>query len=60
MPVDSVHSTIEPIVGKLTIWAPSEWPTIICNSRTSWFNCIEIGHSEFKNWKSFTNLLLTK
>lgn len=61
MPVDSVHSTIESFVRRRTIWAPSEWPTIIRNARTnpSGYNCIEIGHSEFENWKSFANLLLS-
>ena len=29
MPVDSIHSTINSFLGKKTIMAPSEWPTII-------------------------------
>lgn len=33
MPVDSVHSVIERCVNKKTIWAPSEWSTMIRNAR---------------------------
>jgi len=33
MPVDSVHSTIESNLKKKIVWAPSEWPRIIVNSR---------------------------
>lgn len=60
MPVDSVHSTIESFVRNRTIWAPSEWPTIIRSARTnpSGYDCIEMEHTDFKNWKSFADLLL--
>lgn len=33
MPVDSVHACIEYKTKKKTVWAPSEWATIITNSR---------------------------
>lgn len=34
MPVDSVHASIEHEVKNKTVWAPSEWATIITNSRS--------------------------
>lgn len=33
MPVDSIHSTVESFVRNKTVWAPSEWPTMITNVR---------------------------
>ncbi|KAF0692118.1 Uncharacterized protein FWK35_00035884, partial [Aphis craccivora] len=49
MPVDSVHACIEKHLKRKTVWAPSEWPTIIRNSRTKFgpYNTVEINHSDF-------------
>lgn len=60
MPVDSVHSTIESFVRNRTIWAPSEWPTVIRNARTNpWgYECIKLSHNDFYNWKLFADSLL--
>lgn len=33
MSVDSIHANIERFVNKKTIWAPSEWLTLIRNAR---------------------------
>lgn len=55
MPVDSIHSTIESFIRNRTVWAPSEWYTIISNARTcpKKYNCIELNHFDFKDWKTF-------
>lgn len=60
MPVDSIHSTIESFIRNRTIWAPSEWYTIISNARTNprKYNCIELTNSDFKDWKTFSQALL--
>ena len=37
MPVDSMHATIERAVRKTTVWAPSQWPTIMEMARKNPF-----------------------
>lgn len=56
MPVDSIHSTIESFVRNRTVWAPSEWYTLISNSRTNpnGYKCIAMSHTDFKNWKQYS------
>lgn len=53
MPVDSVHATIERFLKRRIIWAPSEWDTIIANSRTKpkHFKTIRMQYNEFFDWK---------
>lgn len=60
MPVDSIHSTIESFVRNKTVWAPSEWPTIITNSRTNPTGYVVyiLKHTDFMDWKSFSQALL--
>ncbi|KAE9543380.1 hypothetical protein AGLY_002180 [Aphis glycines] len=52
MPVDSMHACIEKYLKRKTVWAPSEWPTIIRNSRTKFgpYNTVELNHSDFLDW----------
>ena len=59
MPVDSVHATIEREVKNKTVWAPSEWATIITNSRTrpKPYEVIVLGHDDFYDWKTVQNRL---
>lgn len=60
MPVDSIHATIESFSKGRTIWAPSEWATIISNSRTTprCYESIVLNHLEFKDWKSYSKAYL--
>lgn len=54
MPVDSIHATIEKFIKNKSVWAPSEWPTIIRNSRIK-PRPIEVENNfteDFLNWKS--------
>lgn len=62
MPVDSIHSTIESFTRNRTVWAPSEWPTVIRSARTNpcCYECISLKHSDFLNWKLFSDTLLPK
>lgn len=60
MPVDSIHSTIESFIRNKTVWATSEWPTIITNSRydpTGYFVHV-LNYTDFMDWKSFSQALL--
>lgn len=54
MPVDSVHATIESNLKNKIIWAPSEWPTVIVNSRTQPepYEVEVMKHTDFKDFKS--------
>lgn len=60
MPVDSIHATIESFIKRRTIWAPSEWTTIISNSRTKpkTYETILLNHADFMDWKSFSKSLI--
>ncbi|CAH1099160.1 unnamed protein product [Psylliodes chrysocephalus] len=52
MPVDSVHATIQNKVRIQVIWAPSEWPTVIRNSRQDKpYNIIKLMYNEFSDFK---------
>lgn len=53
MPVDSVHSTIERVVRKKIIWAPSEWPTVIKMARHTpkAYNVESLTYKNFKDYK---------
>ncbi|XP_031329498.1 uncharacterized protein LOC116160452 [Photinus pyralis] len=53
MPVDSVHATIERFINKRTVWAPSEWHTLIANARVNHtpFEVINMKHTDFMSWK---------
>lgn len=59
MPVDSIHSTIESFIRNRTVWAPSEWFTMISNARTNPqdYKCILVNHSDFKDWKTFSQVM---
>lgn len=60
MPVDSIHSTIESFVRNKTVWAPSEWPTMITNARTNptGYTVNVMNHEDFLDWKSFCQALI--
>lgn len=60
MPVDSIHSTIESFVRNKTVWAPSEWPTMITNARSdpTGYIVYVLNHGDFMDWKSFSQALL--
>lgn len=60
MPVDSIHSTVESFTRNKVVWAPSEWPTIITNARSNptSYTVITLNHSDFLDWKSFSQTLL--
>lgn len=60
MPVDSIHSTIESFIDRRVVWAPSEWATMITNSRTDPKNyeVIELSHLDFRDWKNFSASLI--
>lgn len=62
MPVDSIHSTIESFTRNRTVWAPSEWPTVIRSARTNpyGYECVSLKHSDFLNWKLFSDVLIPK
>lgn len=59
MPVDSIHSTIESFIRDRSVWAPSEWYTVISNARTrpAGYECVLMNNGEFKDWKSFSQVL---
>jgi hypothetical protein len=52
LPVDSVHSIIESNLKKI-IWVPSEWPTVIVNSRFNPkpYEVIKLCHNDFMDYK---------
>lgn len=60
MPVDSVHAAIEHGVRNKTVWAPSEWPTLItnCRSKPKPYEVIVLSHTDFYDWKAIQNKLL--
>ncbi|XP_022835000.1 uncharacterized protein LOC111362540 [Spodoptera litura] len=60
MPVDSIHSTIESFVRNRTVWAPSEWPTMITNARSNPKGYVVnvLNYGDFKDWKSYSQALL--
>lgn len=60
MPVDSMHACIESNYRDKTIWAPSEWPTIVTNSRISprQYNVEVLNHKTFRNWKEIQQSVL--
>lgn len=57
MTADSVHGVIENAVHKKTVYAPSEWLTIISNARYSPFpyNVIKMEYSDFEDWKAIAD-----
>ncbi|CAG5051910.1 unnamed protein product [Parnassius apollo] len=60
MPVDSIHSTIESFVRNKTVWAPSEWPTMLTNARNKPrnYNVNVLNYGDFMDWKNFSQALL--
>lgn len=60
MPVDSVHSAVENFIRNKTVWAPSEWPTMITNARSDPTGYVVkvLRYSDFLDWKSFSQVLL--
>jgi len=53
MPVDSVHASIERFVRDKTVWASSEWATLIRNARINPkpIEVKQLPYSDFYNWK---------
>ncbi|CAH1101742.1 unnamed protein product [Psylliodes chrysocephalus] len=53
MHVDSVHGSIEVYTKKMLVWAPSEWPTVIRNSRINPrpYEVITLTHRDFYDFK---------
>lgn len=62
MPVDSMHATIENFTKKRHIWAPSEWPTMISNSRVNPkpYNTEVMKHQDFADWKVVTSVVFPR
>lgn len=62
MPVDSVHSTIESNLKKKIVWAPSEWPTIIVNSRNKPkpYEVFSLNHTHFMDYKQLQIAMFPK
>lgn len=62
MPVDSVHATIESFIKGRTVWAPSQWPTLISNARINPKNyeTIMLENADILDWKSFAEVYLPK
>ncbi|KAJ8885831.1 hypothetical protein PR048_012036 [Dryococelus australis] len=60
MPVDSIHTCSDSFTKKKSIWAPSEWPTIVRNSRIRLgaYNVIVLMHSTFRNWRELQETIL--
>ncbi|XP_039287439.1 uncharacterized protein LOC120352054 [Nilaparvata lugens] len=56
MTVDSVHGVIERNIAKKTVYAPSEWPTIVTNARINPFpyEVISMKRNEFRDWKEYS------
>lgn len=56
MPVDSIHATIKRFIKRTTVWAPSEWPPIMSNTRTNArpLEVIELKSTDFSDWKKFS------
>ncbi|CAI6353219.1 unnamed protein product [Macrosiphum euphorbiae] len=66
MPVDSIHATIERFVKNKTVWALSEWSTLITNARIKPLPIVvkNLQYSDFIDWKKlaaqfFTQVLKT-
>lgn len=61
MPVDSIHGTIERFIKRRTVWAPSEWETIIGNSRINPRNLetVKLYFSDFLDWKQLSGEILS-
>jgi len=62
MPVDAIHSTIDNFLKNRTVWAPSEWPTLIANSRKN-PGPLEVKvmkFNDFFDWKTFTSSIMGK
>lgn len=59
MPVDSVHANIERFVKKRNIWTPSEWTTMIMNSRVNPkpYEVVPLAYNDFYNWKTESTVL---
>lgn len=57
MTVDSIHGTIERSSKNKTVYAPSEWSTIIANARIHPFpyTIIQMKYNDFKDWKTFSD-----
>jgi len=62
MPVDSVHACIDKNIKKKTVWAPSEWSTIIRNSRINVcpYNTIIFKHTYFLDWSDVWSAMFKK
>jgi len=62
MPVDSVHACIDKNIKKKTVWAPSEWSTIIRNSRINAgpYNTIIFKHTHFLDWSAVSSAMFMK
>lgn len=61
MSVDSIHC-IDKNMKKKTIWTPSEWPTIIRNSRSNvgQYETIILNYKDFLNWNDICNATFNK
>ena len=61
MPCDSVHSAIERATDRITVWAPSQWPTIILGARADPKPYVvkALTTETVLDWKSFSSYLPT-
>lgn len=62
MPADSIHSTVERFTRKRTVWAPSEWETVIRMARHNPgpYEFIKMSNESFKNWSSVSTTIPIK
>jgi len=62
MPVDSVHATIESNLKNKFVWAPSEWPTIMVNTRINPkpYEVFTMSHDDFMDFKLLQRTLFPK
>lgn len=62
MPVDAINSTTDNFLKNRTVWAPSEWPTLIANSKKN-PGPLEVKvmkFNDFFDWKTFTSSVMEK
>lgn len=62
MPVDSILACIDKNIKRKTIWVPSEWSTVIRNSRSNvgQYKTIILNYKDFLNWTDVCNATFNK
>ncbi len=57
MTVDSVHASIERAAKYKTVYSPSEWLTVVTNSRyePGPYTVYKLDYYDFEDWKGFSD-----